>query len=68
MNPNHFDQPSCELCGLTFPDRNDLQDHMTQHAEPVTVEHKVFDCTNCRKTFLTFDDLDRHNKLVHAPY
>lgn len=68
MNPTHFPHPSCELCGLTFSGQEELRSHMDQHAGTVPVSEKVLDCTNCRKTLLTFNDFDRHNRQVHAPY
>ncbi len=68
MNPTHFPQPSCELCGLTFREQEDLHSHMSGHTDFIEVEQKVLDCMNCRKTFLTFDDMDRHNRKVHSLY
>lgn len=60
-------RPDCELCGLSFADRQELAEHMQQHLDrfPNAVD-RLYECDNCRRTFLRSDDLEIHGLKVHA--
>lgn len=63
-----MERPDCELCGVSFEERNELEEHMEQHLGDAIPENKLFDCRNCRRSFFSFDDIDNHNRRVHTPY
>lgn len=62
-----MDRPDCEICGVSFDSSNHLHDHMAQHLDEITVEQKVLDCENCRRSFFNMDHYNNHNRMVHAP-
>jgi uncharacterized protein with PIN domain len=60
-------RPDCEICGISFDSRDHLQEHMEDHLDDVRVEDKLFDCTNCRRSFLNIEHYEQHNRMVHRP-